>query len=347
MTEKEALKLALEALEVATTPLAKDRQEVLRAITAIREALADHIGDANKMVEQSTCKQALQVEQPAQQQEPFCYHDGRDIVGKEYADHSDVFPLYTAPKPRQWVGLTQQDMKLALKTLEKMGRVMKQSPDTEKAIVAIRKALAEQPAQQQRWAVFCSQCRKEWSVSYPHPGKSICAECDAKVGAQQQKEGFASPGGGYVPAIPRPIPLDWKLVPRKATPEMLRAMDECAQEGYDERLYEGMASSVYMAAWDASPVLGTLPPSEKERSMMDIIVGNLVREGINKHRARELAEHFVKHTSPPASKPWVGLTQQDIDIAFDDTQEGGGFNEFARAIEAKLRESNEHREKNA
>lgn len=79
--------------------------------------------------------------------------------------------------------------------------------------------------------------------------------------AQQQKEGFASPGGGYVPAIPRQIPLDWKLVPRKATPEMLRAMDECAQEGYDERLYEGMASSVYMAAWDASPVMGSFPTS--------------------------------------------------------------------------------------
>ena len=40
------------------------------------------------------------------------------------------------------------------------------------------------------------------------------------------------------------------------------------------------------------------------------------------------------------SKPWVGLTQQDIDIAFDDTQEGGGFNEFARAIEQTLRSKN-------
>ena len=29
--------------------------------------------------------------------------------------------------------------------------------------------------------------------------------------------------------------------------------------------------------------------------MMDMIVGNLVREGINKHRARELAAHFIKH----------------------------------------------------
>ena len=40
MTKDEALKMALEALEVATTPLAKDRQEVLRARAAIREALA-------------------------------------------------------------------------------------------------------------------------------------------------------------------------------------------------------------------------------------------------------------------------------------------------------------------
>ena len=50
-------------------------------------------------------------------------------------------------------------------------------------------------------------------------------------------------------------------------------------------------------------------------------------------------QHWLS-TSPQPSKPWVGLTQQDIDIAFDDTQEGGGFNEFARAIEAKLKERN-------
>jgi hypothetical protein len=30
------------------------------------------------------------------------------------------------------------------------------------------------------WAVFCGGCRKEWSVPYQHPGKSICAECEAK-----------------------------------------------------------------------------------------------------------------------------------------------------------------------
>ena len=144
-----------------------------------------------------------------------------------------------------------------------------------------------------------------------------------------------------MPAIPRPIPLDWKLVPRKATPEMLKAMDECAQEGYDERLYEGMASSVYMAAWDASPVLGTLPPSEKERSMMDIIVGNLVREGINKHRARELSEHFIKHTSPPASKPWVGLTEQEhTDIAIQCGCMSADWVFYGATVERILKEKN-------
>jgi hypothetical protein len=52
-------------------------------------------------------------------------------------------------------------------------------------------------------------------------------------------------------------PVAWKLMPRDATDAMLKAMDECSNEGYDERLYAGHAASVYMAAWDASD---THPP---------------------------------------------------------------------------------------
>ncbi len=44
-----------------------------------------------------------------------------------------------------------------------------------------------------------------------------------------------------------------KLVPVEPTEEMLKAMDECSKEGYDERLYAGHAASVYMAAVDAAP----------------------------------------------------------------------------------------------
>ncbi len=52
----------------------------------------------------------------------------------------------------------------------------------------------------------------------------------------------------------------WKLVPIKPTDEMLKAMDECSKEGYDERLYAGHAASVYMAAVDAAPI----PPAEQD-----------------------------------------------------------------------------------
>jgi hypothetical protein len=46
------------------------------------------------------------------------------------------------------------------------------------------------------------------------------------------------------------------------------------------------------------------------------------------------------YTSPPPRQPWAGLTDEDKQIAFDDTQEGGGFWEFADAIEATLRKKN-------
>jgi hypothetical protein len=41
-----------------------------------------------------------------------------------------------------------------------------------------------EPAQKQRWAVFCRFCNKEWSVSYKHPGKSVCVDCDDAPPAQ-------------------------------------------------------------------------------------------------------------------------------------------------------------------
>lgn len=94
---------------------------------------------------------------------------------------------------------------------------------------------------------------------------------------------------------------------------------------------------------------------------MDVIVVNLVREGINKHRARELAEHFIKHTHPPtqefvcstglchyaAQRQWVELTDEDRQAAFEslpDMLEGflkkWGWLHFSKALEDKLKEKN-------
>ena len=70
---------------------------------------------------------------------------------------------------------------------------------------------------------------------------------------------------------------------------------------------------------------------------MDVIVVNLVREGINKHRARELAEHFIKHTHPQPKREWVGLTPED---AIDIIWACRGAESIVRATEAKLKEKN-------
>ena len=79
--DRETVEQALKALEVATTPLAKDRQEVLRAQAAIKEALAE----------------------PAQKQEPVAwiyefYADmGHKGLAFEEQPSAHNTPLYTHP----------------------------------------------------------------------------------------------------------------------------------------------------------------------------------------------------------------------------------------------------------
>ena len=55
--------------------------------------------------------------------------------------------------------------------------------------------------------------------------------------------------------------------------------------------------------------------AEKQEAVamqMDVIVVNLVREGINKHRARELAEHFIKHTHPQPNVTTSDMKQEHV-----------------------------------
>ena len=76
-------------------------------------------------------------------------------------------------------------------------------------------------------------------------------------------------------------------------------------------------------------------PAQEPAPLRDVMVANLVREGINKHRARELADHFVGLATAPA---WVSLTDEEI----DDIYQGVGRNDLmlVREAEAELRKKN-------
>ena len=67
----------------------------------------------------------------------------------------------------------------------------------------------------------------------------------------------------------------------------------------------------------------------------------------HKPNAERAAECYTKrppveplYTSPPASKPWVGLTDEEVDYIMARNDPHCDEINFARAIEAKLREKN-------
>ena len=174
------MKLALEALEVATTPFARDRQEVLRAQAALREALA---------------------------------------------------------KPDFWEGYVPEPVKPA--TEESSATQAQQALD-KKAENARELGLDYEPAQ---------------------PYKGIADHINQATNGGMRIDPVTGDVGIGTPSTPaQQEPVAWKLVPTEPTEEMLKAMDECSKEGYDERLYAGHAASVYMAAVDAAPT----PPAQKE-----------------------------------------------------------------------------------
>jgi hypothetical protein len=136
--------------------------------------------------------------------------------------------------------MTKEVLKLALEALEPL--VRRAAPWGEldwlngcKAIAAIKEALA-QP--EPKCVAVVEVFGKDWRLDFmslPVGKHKLYAQQYNYTAPTQQKH------------------FGWKLVPIEPTNEMLKAMDECSTEGYDERLLAGHAASVYMAAVDVAP----------------------------------------------------------------------------------------------
>lgn len=85
-------------------------------------------------------------------------------------------------------------------------------------------------------------------------------------------------------------------------------------------------------------IIGLLNQAEKQEPVACVQDLDEVKR---KHLVYEKAMDWKDplYTTPP-QRTWIGLTDEDKQTAFDETQEGGGFWEFADAIEAKLKEKN-------
>ena len=78
--------------------------------------------------------------------------------------------------------------------------------------------------------------------------------------------------------------------------------------GWRDACYSGSVYEIKEAAHGipAAPA----QPAPAPTSWMEMVTANLVREGVNKHKARELAEHF--YSLAPAAQPAVPLTPAEV-----------------------------------
>ena len=141
-------------------------------------------------------------------------------------------------------------------------------------------------------------------------------------------------------------PVAWKLVPIKPTDEMLKAMDECSTEGYDERLYAGHAASIYMAAVDAAPA-----QSAQQKPVVWMYQDKSTHEVRFQKHMRGFVDHGATYETPlyttPPQRTWVGLTDGEVDkmillMGFppDWITENAIVKNIVRNLEAKLKEKN-------
>ena len=177
-------------------------------------------------------------------------------------------------------------MKQALEALENVTEdyVKNRQYKHNQAITAIKEAIAELESQYPHGMYGAEDLDKAWKSGYDN-----CKDQFAYLDEQE--------------------PVAWKLMPRDATDSMLKAMDECSTEGYDERLYAGHAASVYMAAVDVAPI----PPKQesKDEPKCVAIVEVFGKDWRLDYMALPVGKHKLyaqqyTYTTPP-QRTWVGL----------------------------------------
>ena len=163
----------------------------------------------------------------------------------------------------------------------------------------------------------------------------------------------------------------------KAMQQALKLIEHLNMRGWiladcEDEVYATLNSLKAALEQPPLPVQEQAKPGQEPTPWRDMIVVTLVREGINKHKARELADHFAAqpvqepvgevvevnndgfkcefsqllaigtklYTTPPAvERPWVALTEQDMpsgeDPMFDHRYFCAGMVYAAKVLQKK------------
>ena len=118
----EAMKQALEALELVLETDTKPKHEISKSITSLRQAIEQAENRGHEFV----CGECVKCGASIEKNEPVAWWDGKESV---VFTHDEIHtpnwtdywtkPLYTTPQPqREWVGLTDEDMRELEKQFE-------------------------------------------------------------------------------------------------------------------------------------------------------------------------------------------------------------------------------------
>jgi len=119
------------------------------------------------------------------------------------------------------------------------------------------------------------------------------------------------------------------MTDRETMQQALECIERCNAHGWILADYE---DEVYASIDALKAALAQPEPSQ----WRDMVVVSLVREGIDKHKARELADHFA------AQRKWVGLTEFQFAEIYNKWNDTNGSTPWGlnQALEAKLRKLN-------
>jgi hypothetical protein len=285
MTKDEALKLALEALEIVKNHFSQNRH-VNEAITAIKKARSAPVQEPvawAKFLHYPECWDTA------------AYPTLHDAVHEAlaWAGCSVCAPPAAPVQPAAW----ESEMRSELAKLGFEGQCPESIGITIKSwFDAYAKSLTAQPAPVQPVKNICTECAN--SDSWGLPDKKVCRSCISNSEWEPLNVSSKNP----------------MTPPAQLAPE---------QQAY-------RTSDAYTIGFKDGQAARVQEPSQ----WRDMVVVSLVREGVNKHKARELADHFANLPAAqckPLTDEQISKIRKELS---DRGQEFDNINDFARAIEA-------------